>query len=176
AVVEKVDISSEDGLAILRHSAAHVLAQAVQQVRSDARLGIGPPITDGFYYDFDVQTPFTPEDLKDLEKAMNRIIKEGQTFVRRVVTEEQARVELAEEPYKLELIGLKGSGAEDAAEGASVEVGAGELTIYDNVRRGGEVAWKDLSRGLHLPSTRLIGNSFSLMRSAAAYWRGSEQN
>ncbi len=176
AVVEKVEITSEDGLAILRHSAAHVLAQAVQQVRSDARLGIGPPITDGFYYDFDVETPFTPEDLKDLEKQMNRIIREGQTFVRRVVTDEEARAELADEPYKLELIGLKGSGAEDAAEGASVEVGAGELTIYDNVRRGGEVAWKDLCRGPHLPSTRLIGNGFALMRSAAAYWRGSEKN
>ncbi|QDB79381.1 threonine--tRNA ligase [Georgenia sp. 311] len=176
AVVEKVEISSPDGLAILRHSAAHVLAQAVQQVRSDARLGIGPPITDGFYYDFDVETPFTPEDLKDLEKQMNRIIREGQTFVRRVVTDEEARAELADEPYKLELIGLKGSGAEDAAEGASVEVGAGELTIYDNVRRGGEVAWKDLCRGPHLPSTKLIGNGFALQRSAAAYWRGSEKN
>ncbi len=176
AVVEKVDISSEDGLSILRHSAAHVLAQAVQQVRSDARLGIGPPITDGFYYDFDVETPFTPEDLKDLEKQMNRIIREGQTFVRRVVTDEEARAELADEPYKLELIGLKGASAEDAADGASVEVGAGELTIYDNVRRGGEVAWKDLCRGPHLPSTKLIGNGFALQRSAAAYWRGSEKN
>ncbi|WP_413449893.1 threonine--tRNA ligase [Georgenia phoenicis] len=176
AVVEKVEIASEDGLAILRHSAAHVLAQAVQQVRADAKLGIGPPITDGFYYDFDVETPFTPEDLKDLEKQMNRIIREGQTFVRRVVTDEEARAELADEPYKLELIGLKGSSAEDAAEGASVEVGAGELTIYDNVRRGGEVAWKDLCRGPHLPSTKLIGNGFALMRSAAAYWRGSEKN
>ncbi|PYG02070.1 threonyl-tRNA synthetase [Georgenia satyanarayanai] len=176
AVVEKVDIASEDGLSILRHSAAHVLAQAVQQVRSDARLGIGPPITDGFYYDFDVETPFTPEDLKDLEKQMNRIIREGQSFVRRVVTDEEARAELADEPYKLELIGLKGSSAEDAAEGASVEVGAGELTIYDNVRRGGEVAWKDLCRGPHLPSTKLIGNGFALQRSAAAYWRGSEKN
>ncbi|WP_251303289.1 threonine--tRNA ligase [Georgenia satyanarayanai] len=176
AVVEKVDIASDDGLSILRHSAAHVLAQAVQQVRSDARLGIGPPIKDGFYYDFDVETPFTPEDLKDLEKQMNRIIREGQTFVRRVVTDDEARAELADEPYKLELIGLKGSSAEDAAEGASVEVGAGELTIYDNVRRGGEVAWKDLCRGPHLPSTKLIGNGFALMRSAAAYWRGSEKN
>jgi len=174
--VEPVHISSEEGLAILRHSTAHVLAQAVQQVRSDAKLGIGPPITDGFYYDFDVETPFTPEDLKELEKVMNRIIREGQTFVRRVVTDDEARAELADEPYKLELIGLKGSGAEASAEGASVEVGAGELTIYDNVRRGGEVAWKDLCRGPHLPSTRLIGNGFALTRSAAAYWRGSEKN
>src|SRR5699024_1663199 len=134
---------------------------------------IGPPITDGFYYDFDVAEPFTPEDLKALEKAMTRIVKEGQTFVRRVVTEAEARAELADEPYKLELIGLKGgsgSDTEEAAEGASVEVGGAELTIYDNVRRGGEVAWKDLCRGPHLPSTRLIANGFSLMRSAAAYW------
>jgi threonyl-tRNA synthetase len=174
-LVEPVTLAEPDGLAVLRHSAAHVLAQAVQQVNPDAKLGIGPPITDGFYYDFDVEVPFTPEDLKDLEKAMARIIKEGQTFRRRVVTEDEARAELADEPYKLELIGLKGS-AGDAAEGASVEVGGGELTVYDNVRRGGEVAWKDLCRGPHLPSTRLIGNGMQLMRSAAAYWRGSEKN
>src|SRR5699024_7384229 len=178
AEVESVHIDSPDGLNILRHSAAHVLAQAVQQVNPDARLGIGPPITAGFYYDFDVAEPFTPDQLKALEKAMQRIVKEGQTFRRRVVSDEEARAELATEPYKLELIGLKGSGgdAAEAAEGASVEVGAGELTIYDNVRRNGEVAWKDLCRGPHLPSTRLIGNGFSLMRSAAAYWRGSEKN
>ncbi|MFC4556490.1 threonine--tRNA ligase [Georgenia faecalis] len=176
ATVESVTIGSPDGLAILRHSTAHVLAQAVQQVNPDAKLGIGPPITDGFYYDFDVETPFTPEDLKALEKAMQRIVKEGQTFVRRVVTDDEARAELAAEPYKLELIGLKGGGADAAAEGAGVEVGAGELTIYDNVRRGGEVVWKDLCRGPHLPSTRLIANGFQLMRSAAAYWRGSEKN
>ena len=174
--VEPVTIDSPDGLAILRHSAAHVLAQAVQQVNPDAKLGIGPPITDGFYYDFDVETPFTPEDLRALEKAMQRIVREGQTFHRRVVADDDAREELAGEPYKLELIGLKGSGAESAAEGASVEVGAGELTMYDNVRRGGAVAWKDLCRGPHLPSTKLIGNGFKLMRSAAAYWRGSEKN
>ena len=174
--VEPVTIDSPDGLAILRHSAAHVLAQAVQQVNPDAKLGIGPPIIDGFYYDFDVETPFTPEDLRALEKVMARIVKEGQTFDRRVVSDGEAREELASEPYKLELIGLKGSGAESAAEGASVEVGAGELTMYDNVRRGGAVAWKDLCRGPHLPSTKLIGNGFKLMRSAAAYWRGSEKN
>ncbi|WP_265521324.1 threonine--tRNA ligase [Oerskovia flava] len=181
-VVEGVTIGSPDGLAVLRHSAAHVLAQAVQQVNPDAKLGIGPPITDGFYYDFDVATPFTPEDLKALDKAMVRIVKEGQTFRRRVVTEEEARAELAHEPYKLELIGLKGSGSADdeAGEGVSVEVGAGELTIYDNVRGAGRetetVVWKDLCRGPHLPSTRLLGNGFQLMRSAAAYWRGSEKN
>ncbi|HLR57731.1 MAG TPA: threonine--tRNA ligase, partial [Beutenbergiaceae bacterium] len=173
-VVEPVRIDSPDGLEILRHSCAHVLAQAVQQINPDAKLGIGPPIADGFYYDFDVADPFTPEDLKAIEKRMGRIIKEGQTFQRRVVSEEGAQAELSGEPYKLELIGLKGNAAD--TEGASVEVGGGELTIYDNVRRGGDVAWKDLCRGPHLPSTRLIGNGFSLMRSAAAYWRGSEKN
>lgn len=173
--VEAVTIDSPDGLQVLRHSAAHVLAQAVQKVNPDAKLGIGPPITDGFYYDFDVETPFAPEDLKALEKQMMRIIKEGQTFNRRVITDEQGHAELANEPYKIELIGLKGKG-DETAEGASVEVGAGELTIYENVKRNGEVAWEDLCRGPHLPSTRLIGNGFKLMRSAAAYWRGNEKN
>ncbi|WP_420114722.1 threonine--tRNA ligase [Pseudactinotalea sp.] len=181
SAVEPVTIDSPDGLNILRHSAAHVLAQAVQQVNPDAKLGIGPPITDGFYYDFDVETPFQPEDLKKLEKAMQKIVNTGQRFRRRVVTDDEARAELAAEPYKLELIGLKGSGsAEQAAEGASAEIGAGELTIYDNVARDREgnevVAWKDLCRGPHLPTTKLIGNGFQLMRSAAAYWRGSEKN
>lgn len=174
ATIEGVSIESETGLQILRHSTAHVLAQAVQQVNPEAKLGIGPPITDGFYYDFDVAQPFDPQALKELEKVMQRIIKEGQTFVRRVVTEEEARTELANEPYKLELIGLKGNNSD--AEGASVEVGSGELTIYDNVKRNGEVAWKDLCRGPHLPNTKLIANGFSLLRSAAAYWRGNEKN
>lgn len=177
--VERVRLDSPDGLAILRHSTAHVLAQAVQQVNPDAKLGIGPPITDGFYYDFDVATPFTPEQLTALEKVMGRIVKEGQIFRRRVVTEEEARTELAQEPYKLELIGLKGTNA-STEESADVEVGDGELTIYENVRGAGResetVVWKDLCRGPHLPSTRLIGNGFQLMRSAAAYWRGSEKN
>jgi len=172
-VVEGVDISSPDGLNILRHSAAHVAAQAVQQINPEAKLGIGPPITDGFYYDFDVEVPFTPEDVKAIDKAMARIIKQGQRFVRRVVTEDEARAELANEPYKLELIGLKGGG--DAEE--NVEVGGAELTIYDNVDpKTGEVFWKDLCRGPHLPSTRQIGNGYALTRTAAAYWRGSEKN
>ncbi|MGZ4697251.1 MAG: threonine--tRNA ligase [Oryzihumus sp.] len=174
-VVEPVTIDSEDGLAVLRHSAAHVLAQAVQEVNPKAKLGIGPPIRDGFYYDFDVEEPFTPEDLKALEKVMQRIINEGQTFSRRPVSDDAARAELADEPYKLELSGLKG-GAAEAAEGASAEVGAGELTIYDNHRRDGELAWRDLCRGPHLPNTKILGNAFKLMRSAAAYWRGSEKN
>lgn len=174
ATIEGVSIESETGLQILRHSTAHVLAQAVQQVNPEAKLGIGPPITDGFYYDFDVAQPFDPQALKELEKVMQRIIKEGQTFVRRVVTEEEARTELANEPYKLELVGLKGNNSD--TEGASVEVGSGELTIYDNVKRNGEVAWKDLCRGPHLPNTKLIANGFSLLRSAAAYWRGNEKN
>ncbi|WP_058233871.1 threonine--tRNA ligase [Devriesea agamarum] len=173
-VVDSVAITSDDGLSILRHSAAHVLAQAVQQINPDAKLGIGPPITDGFYYDFDVEKPFTPDDLKVLEKAMARIIREGQSFARREVTDEQAREEERDEPYKLELIGLKSSASD--ADGASVEVGEGGLTMYDNVRRGGEVVWTDLCRGPHLPSTKLIGNGFALTRSAAAYWRGSEKN
>ncbi|MCS3842571.1 threonyl-tRNA synthetase [Microbacterium sp. AK031] len=173
--VEPVTIDSEDGLAILRHSTAHVLAQAVQRINPQATLGIGPPITDGFYYDFGVETPFTPEDIKAISKEMQRIVREGQRFVRRVVTDDEARVELANEPFKLELIGLKG-GSKEAAEGASVEVGAGELTIYDNTTKDGEVVWKDLCRGPHLPSTRMIGNGWDLTRIAAAYWRGSEKN
>ena len=173
--VEGVDIASEDGLNILRHSCAHVLAQAVQRRDGNAKLGIGPFITDGFYYDFDVAEPFTPEDLKAIEKDMQRIVKEGQRFQRRDIDDADAREEEKDEPYKLELIGLK-SNADTAAEGASVEVGDGGLTMYDNVNKKGEVVWTDLCRGPHLPSTRLIGNGFSLMRSAAAYWRGSEKN
>ena len=174
--VEPVRIDEEDGLNVLRHSAAHVLAQAVQEVNPQARLGIGPPVKDGFYYDFDVEEPFNPDDLKKLEKAMQRIINEGQTFVRREISDEEALAELKDEPYKCELIGLKGGSAEGAAEGASVEVGGAQLTIYDNVRRDGSLAWGDLCRGPHIPSTKLIGNAFKLMRSAAAYWRGSEKN
>ncbi len=173
-------ISSPDGLSILRHSAAHVVAQALQLINPAAKLGIGPPITDGFYYDFDVETPLTPDDLKAIDKSMERIIKAGQRFVRRVVTDEEARAELANEPYKLELIGLKGhptEGAGSTDDNESVEVGGAELTIYDNVDpRTGETVWKDLCRGPHLPNTRLIGNGYSLTRSAAAYWRGSEKN
>jgi threonyl-tRNA synthetase len=190
--VEPVAVTSDEGLAVLRHSCAHVLAQAVQELFPQARLGIGPPVRDGFYYDFDVERPFTSEDLKSLEKVMQRIVKEGQTFLRRVVTDVEARAELAAEPYKLELIDLKGGAVgsavagnvgtaseaevEAAAEGASAEVGAGELTIYDNLRRDGAVAWKDLCRGPHVPTTRLLGNGWQLMRTAAAYWRGSEKN
>ncbi|TDW31429.1 threonine--tRNA ligase [Cryobacterium psychrophilum] len=180
-VVEPVTIGSADGLSILRHSAAHVLAQAVQTVNPAARLGIGPPVTDGFYYDFDVEVPFTPDDMKSLQKAMDRIIRQGQRFVRRVVTDADARAELAAEPYKLELIGLKGGTAATETEsgdaGESVEVGGAELTIYDNVDpKTGETVWKDLCRGPHLPNTRMIGNGYSLTRLAAAYWRGSEKN
>ena len=176
AAVEPVRIDEPDGLQVLRHSCAHVLAQAVQQVNPDAKLGIGPPIRDGFYYDFDVATPFTPESLKELEKVMQRIINEGQTFVRREISDEAALAELAHEPFKCELIGLKGGSAEDAAEGAGVEVGGAQLTIYDNVRRDGTRAWGDLCRGPHIPSTKLLGNAFKVMRSSAAYWRGDQAN
>ena len=176
-VVEPVTADSEDGRAIIRHSTAHVLAQAVQQAFPEAKLGIGPPIRNGFYYDFDVDRPFTPEDLKALENRMQAIIKQGQLFSRRPVTDEAAREELASEPYKLELIGLKGkASADDAGEGVDVEVGAGELTIYDNLdAKTGDLCWKDLCRGPHVPNTRFIP-AFKLMRSAAAYWRGSEKN
>ena len=171
--IEGVLIGSPDGLNILRHSAAHVLAQAVQNINPEAKLGIGPPIIDGFYYDFDVETPFNPEDLRALEKEMNRIVQAGQRFMRRVTNDKDARTELAKEPYKLELIGLKGS---DLGEG-SAEVGAGELTIYDNVDpKSGETVWFDLCRGPHLPNTRMIGNGYALTRVASAYWRGNENN
>jgi threonyl-tRNA synthetase len=171
-VVEGVSIESPEGLAVLRHSTAHVMAQAVQEVFPDTKLGIGPPITDGFYYDFDPQKPFNPDDLEKLESAMRKIIKAGQRFRRRVVTEKEALAELAHEPYKCELIGLKSGSVDDEA---SVEVGAGELTIYDNLGRDGQPAWSDLCRGPHLPSTKHVP-AFKLMRTAAAYWRGSEKN
>jgi threonyl-tRNA synthetase len=172
-VIDSVSITSPEGLSILRHSAAHVLAQAVQAINPEAKLGIGPPVTDGFYYDFDVETPFTPEDLRALEKQMQKIIQSGQRFTRRLTDDESARKELASEPYKLELIGLKGS---DLGDGAA-EVGAGELTIYDNIDpASGETKWSDLCRGPHLPNTRMIGQAFALTRVAAAYWRGNEKN
>ena len=170
-VVEGISISSPEGLSVLRHSTAHVMAQAVQQVFAQTRLGIGPPITDGFYYDFDPERPFNPEDLEKVESAMRKIVKDGQRFRRRVTTEADALKELAHEPYKCELIGLK-AGAGDEA---SVEVGGSELTIYDNLGRDGQPVWSDLCRGPHLPSTKHIP-AFKLMRSAAAYWRGSEKN
>jgi threonyl-tRNA synthetase len=169
--VEGVSISSPDGLSVLRHSTAHVLAQAVQQTFSQTRLGIGPPIRDGFYYDFEPERPFTPEDLEKIETAMRKIVKDGQRFKRRVTTEADALKELAHEPYKCELIGIKSGGNEET----SVEVGGSELTIYDNLGRDGEPVWSDLCRGPHLPSTKLIP-AFKLMRSAGAYWRGSEKN
>jgi threonyl-tRNA synthetase len=172
-VVEPVDIRSSDGLAILRHSAAHVTAQAVQELFPDAKLGIGPPVRDGFYYDFDVAEPFRPDDLERIEARVRKIIKDNQRFVRREVTDDEARTELAAEPYKLELIHRKGSSGN--ADGSDVEVGADGLTIYDNVGRGGAVVWKDLCRGPHLPTTRRIP-AVKLMRSAAAYWLGDEAN
>jgi len=170
-VVEGVSISSPDGLNVLRHSTAHVMAQAVQQVFAQTRLGIGPPIRDGFYYDFEPERPFTPDDLEKIESAMRKIVKDGQRFKRRVTTEADALKELSHEPYKCELIGLK-SGATDET---SVEVGGTELTIYDNLGRDGEPVWSDLCRGPHLPSTKHIP-AFKLMRAAGAYWRGSEKN
>jgi threonyl-tRNA synthetase len=174
--VTPVSIGEPDGLNVLRHSTAHVLAQAVQDIYPEAKLGIGPPITDGFYYDFDVEKPFQPDDLTKIEKKMQEIVKAGQTFRRREYPSlNEAKIELVDEPYKLELVDLKGF--DDAADAAdlSVEVGHGELTHYDNIDRDGKRVWGDLCRGPHLPSTRLIP-AFKLMRSAAAYWRGSEKN
>ena len=170
-VVESVTIDSEDGLKVLRHSTAHVMAQAVQQIYPEAKLGIGPPITDGFYYDFDPKDPFTPESLDKIESAMRKIVKDGQRFKRRVTNETDALAELAHEPYKCELIGIKGGSSDES----SVEVGGAELTIYDNLGRDGQPVWSDLCRGPHLPSTKHIP-AFKLMRSAGAYWRGSEKN
>ncbi|GAA4264797.1 threonine--tRNA ligase [Frondihabitans peucedani] len=185
-LAEPVLISEPQGLEILRHSTAHVMAQAVQSINPEAKLGIGPPVEDGFYFDFDVEEPFTPESVKAIEKAMERIVKANQRFVRRVVDEGEARALMADEPYKLELIGLKGGNdlvenAGDAgvvlADETSVEIGGTELTVYENVdAKTGEVVWRDLCRGPHLPSTRLIQNGWKLMRTAAAYWRGSEKN
>ncbi|WP_309079691.1 threonine--tRNA ligase [Zhihengliuella sp.] len=176
SVVEPVTIDSPDGLDVLRHSTAHVMAQAVQQLRPDAKLGIGPYIKDGFYFDFDVAEPFTPEDLKTLEKMMLKIVNQGQRFQRRVVSEDEARTAMADEPYKLALLD-KSAEADEAGEGVNVEVGAGEITIYDNVdRKSGETVWCDLCRGPHLPSTKLISNAFALTRTAAAYWLGNEKN
>jgi len=170
-VVEGISISSPDGLNVLRHSTAHVMAQAVQQVFPGTRLGIGPPITDGFYYDFDPENAFNPQDLEKIESAMRKIVKEGQRFKRRVTNESDALKELAHEPYKCELIGIKGGSTDET----SVEVGGAELTIYDNLGRDGKAVWSDLCRGPHLPSTKHVP-AFKLMRSAAAYWRGSEKN
>jgi threonyl-tRNA synthetase len=173
-LVEPVEIGSEDGRGILRHSTAHVMAQAVQQLFPEAKLGIGPPVENGFYYDFDTVEPFSPENLKAIEQRMRAIVKQGQRFSRRVVSDDEAREELAGEPYKLELVGLKGGGAAGSEE--SVEVGGSELTIYDNLDpKTGQVRWKDLCRGPHLPTTRHIP-AFKLMRSGGAYWRGSEKN
>ncbi len=171
-VVESISISSDEGLSVLRHSTAHVLAQAVQDVFPETKLGIGPPIKDGFYYDFDPKQPFTPDDLIKLESAMKKIVKDSQRFKRRVVSDSEALSELSGEPYKCELVKLKSS---DAADGAGVEVGQGELTIYDNLGRDGKPLWSDLCRGPHLPSTKYIA-TYKLMRSAGAYWRGSEKN
>jgi threonyl-tRNA synthetase len=180
ARVEPVTIDSPDGLNILRHSTAHVAAQAVQSLHAEAKLGIGPPITDGFYYDFDVPSPFTPDDLRELEKQMTKIIKERQRFRRRPVSDEQARDELASEPYKLELIADRASAgteanvqADGSGDAAGVEVSDGELTIYDNLRRDDSVAWKDLCRGPHIPHTGYIP-AFALTRNSAAYWRGDQ--
>jgi threonyl-tRNA synthetase len=170
--ISGVLITSQDGLAILRHSAAHVMAQAVQELFPDSKLGIGPPIKDGFYFDFDVAESFKPEDLKKIQKRMKELVGKSQRFVRREVSDQEARELMKSEPYKLELIGLKSTDVGEAA----AEVGAGGLSVYENLNPDGTVAWLDLCRGPHLSNTRQIGKGFSILRSAAAYWRGNENN
>ena len=163
--------NSEEGLSIIRHSTAHILAQAVQKINPQTKLGIGPPIKDGFYYDFQVQDNFTPEDLVKIESVMKDIIKSGQRFSRRVSDEKSLQKELAHEPFKIELIGIKGNPSDEV-----MEVGGRELTIYDNVDfRTGEVVWSDLCRGPHVPSTKYLG-AHKLMRTAGVYWRSNEKN
>ncbi|WP_254854163.1 threonine--tRNA ligase [Nocardia donostiensis] len=171
--VEPVRLSSPEGLQVLRHSTAHVLAQAVQDVFPEAKLGIGPPIENGFYYDFDVATPFQPDDLEKVEARMQEIIKSGQLFRRRVFPDvEAAKSELSDEPYKLELIDVKS----EVDDNEVMEVGGADLTIYDNIdAKSGEVCWSDLCRGPHIPTVKLI-RAFKLTRHAAAYWRGNEKN
>jgi len=168
--VTLVMADSPEGLSVIRHSTAHVLAQAVQSLYQDVQLGIGPPVENGFYYDFQIQNPFTPEDVAAIETKMKEIIKSGQRFTRRVTDEAAAKKELSKEPFKLELIDIKGPSDE------VMEVGGAELTIYDNLdNKSGEIVWKDLCRGPHVPNTKYLG-AFKLMRTAAAYWRGSEKN
>lgn len=173
-VVNPITLADDEGLNILRHSAGHVVAQAVQELFPGAKLGIGPYITDGFYFDFDVAEPFTPEDLKQIEKRAKQIIKQGQAFKRVVVSEDEARSRMADEPYKLELIDDRSKAGDD--EEASVEVGGDDLTVYENTNRQGEAVWQDLCRGPHLPSTKHIGQGFAVTRSSAAYWRGDQAN
>jgi threonyl-tRNA synthetase len=173
--VEPVGADDPEGLAVLRHSTAHVMAQAVQSLFPDAKLGIGPPVKDGFYYDFKVEQPFHPEDLARIEKKMVEILKSGQSFHRRVVTDDEAHRELAGEPFKIELIGKKGQNSANTDE--IMETGGAELTVYDNVDRHGAVCWSDLCRGPHVPTTRYIPpNAVKLMRSAAVYWLSDERN
>ena len=175
AEVTAVAADTDEGRSVIRHSAAHVLAQAVQELFPAAKLGIGPPITDGFYYDFDVPVAFTPEDLEKLEKRMRAIVKEGQLFSRRVYeSKEQARAELAGEPYKLELVDDKSGDLAGSDE--VMEIGGDELTAYDNLNpRTRERVWGDLCRGPHCPTTKYIP-AFKLTRSSAAYWRGNQNN
>jgi threonyl-tRNA synthetase len=170
--IEPVRADEPEGLAVLRHSTAHVMAQAVQDLFPEAKLGIGPPIKDGFYYDFGVEQPFHPDDLARIEKRMVQILKSGQSFQRRVVTEGEAAHELAAEPFKIELIGKKGGNSDEI-----METGGAELTVYDNLDRTGAVCWSDLCRGPHVPSTKYIApNAIKLMRSAAVYWLSDEHN
>ncbi|MEO8322766.1 MAG: threonine--tRNA ligase, partial [Actinomycetota bacterium] len=156
-----VTTTDDLGREIMRHSTAHVLAQAVLRLYPGAKYSIGPPIEDGFYYDFDVATPFTPDDLEMIEAEMHKILKENQRFERVVVDRDEALRFFADQPYKVEII--EGVDAGDPT----------EITFYKNVTPGGEVAFTDLCRGPHVPGTSRL-KAFKLLRTAGAYWRGDE--
>ena len=153
AEVELIPWDDEEATWIFRHSMAHVLAQAVLRLFPATRLAIGPAIADGFYYDFDVDTPFTPEDLQRIEKEMKRVVRQNHKFERLEVTREEARSLVGDDPYKVELLS-------DIEEGQP-------LSFY----RDGEFI--DLCRGPHMLGTGQIRN-FKLLSVAGAYWRGDE--
>ncbi len=151
------------GRQVLRHSTAHVLAQAVLSIWPDAKYAGGPPIEDGFYYDFDIGRPFTPEDLEKIEARMSEIIKEDQPFSREEVSIEEAAELFKDQPYKSEWI------SEMDPEAQRQGVIGDKVSLYKNADK-----FVDLCRGPHLPSTGRI-KSFKLTRSSAAYWRGDEK-
>ncbi len=172
--IETIPLGTAEGREILRHSTAHVMAQAVTDLFPDAKFAIGPPVENGFYYDFDVAEPFTPEDVERIEARMREIVASGQSFVRRVLEPDEARELFRDQPYKLEIIDRASKGDVDAEETVDAVPGETELSVYDN-RTDGHTAWTDLCRGPHVPSTARIP-AFKLMRTAAAYWRGDEKN
>jgi threonyl-tRNA synthetase len=170
--VVPVGMGSEDGRAVLRHSTAHVLAQAVTDLFPEAKWAIGPPVENGFYYDFDVARPFTPDDIERIDGRMREIVSADQAFVRREVAPAEAATLFADQPYKLEILERARAGSVEGEE--TVDAAGPDITVYDNAAAG-SVAWTDLCRGPHVSSTGAIP-AFKLMRTAAAYWRGDERN